>query len=119
MTLRPIAPHDISVGMVVRDGRIEPAGVRHGYRLGFEERGTPPPLGDRVGIVGAVGEAGQVRRHGIQRKFTYSYFVTSSKPGGKQGSVAHSVSNQLPDPTSPSVTPPAGAGVAPSVAAGH
>jgi hypothetical protein len=28
-------------------------------------------------------------------------------------------SNQLPDPTSPSVTPPAGAGVAPSVAADH
>jgi hypothetical protein len=27
--------------------------------------------------------------------------------------------NQLPDPTSPSVTPPAGAGVAPSVAADH
>jgi hypothetical protein len=29
------------------------------------------------------------------------------------------VPNQLPDPTSPSVTPPAGAGVAPSVAADH
>jgi len=29
------------------------------------------------------------------------------------------VSNQLPDPTSPSVTPPAGAGGAPSVAADH
>jgi hypothetical protein len=29
------------------------------------------------------------------------------------------VPNQLPDPTSPSVTPPAGAGDAPSVAAGH
>jgi hypothetical protein len=28
-------------------------------------------------------------------------------------------SNQLPDPTSPSVTPPAGAGAAPSVAADH
>src|ERR1017187_5723640 len=28
-------------------------------------------------------------------------------------------SNQLPDPTSPSVMPPAGAGVAPSVAADH
>ena len=27
--------------------------------------------------------------------------------------------NQLPDPTSPSVTPPAGAGGAPSVAADH
>ena len=29
------------------------------------------------------------------------------------------VPNQLPDPTSPSVTPPAGAGCAPSVAADH
>jgi hypothetical protein len=29
------------------------------------------------------------------------------------------VHNQLPDPTTPSVTPPAGAGVAPSVAADH
>ena len=119
MTLRPIAPHEVGVGKTVRHGRIWPARVRHGNRVGFGERGVPPPLGDRVGIVGAVGEADQVRRHGIQRKFTYSYFVTSSKPGGKQGSVAHSVSNQLPDPTSPSVTPPAGAGVAPSVAAGH
>jgi len=119
MTLRPIAPHEVGVGKTVRDGRIWPARVRHGNRVGFGERGVPPPLGDRVGIVGAVGEAGQVRRHGIQRKFTYSYFVTSSKPGGKQGSVAHSVSNQLPDPTSPSVTPAAGAAGAPSVAADH
>ena len=29
------------------------------------------------------------------------------------------VPNQLPDPTSPSVTPPAGAGGAPSVTADH
>jgi hypothetical protein len=29
------------------------------------------------------------------------------------------MANQLPDPTSPPVTPPAGAGVAPSVAADH
>ena len=119
MTRRPIALNEVGVIHAVRDGRMWPARVRYGDRVEFGERGVPPPLGDRVGIVGAVGEAGQVRRHGIQRKFTYSYFVTSSKPGGKQGSVAHSVSNQLPDPTSPSVTPPARAGVAPSVAADH
>jgi hypothetical protein len=37
------------------------------------------------------------------------------------GGIGHLISmpNQLPDPTSPSVTPPAGAGGAPSVAADH
>jgi hypothetical protein len=35
------------------------------------------------------------------------------------GSSTIQVPNQLPDPTSPSVTPPAGAGAAPSVAADH
>jgi hypothetical protein len=34
-------------------------------------------------------------------------------------SVAKDPPNQLPDPTSPSVTPPAGAGDAPFVAADH
>jgi len=38
-----------------------------------------------------------------------------------RGSKTHrmAVANQLPDPTSPSVTPPAGAGRAPSVATDH
>jgi hypothetical protein len=119
MTLRPIAPHGIRVVKVSRDWRIGPAHVRIGNRVGFGERGVPSPHGVRGVIVGAVGEAGQVGRHGIQRESTYSYFVTSSNKGDKQGNVARFVPNQLPDPTSPSVTPPAGAGVAPSVAADH
>ena len=119
MTLRPIALDKVGVVRAFRDGRIRPARVRSGNRVGFGEHGVPPPHGTRVGIVGAVGGAGQVGRHGIQPKFTYSYFVTSSKPRGKQGSVTHSVSNQLPDPASPSVTPAAGAAGAPSVAADH
>jgi hypothetical protein len=119
MTLRPIALDEVGVIEAVRDGRIWPARVLSATRAGFGERGVPPPHGVRGGIVGAVGAAGQVRRHGIQRKSTYSYFVTSSIPGGKQGSVTRSVSNQLPDPTSPSVTPRADARVAPSVATDH
>jgi hypothetical protein len=58
-------------------------------------------------------------RHVTPREFTYSLIVTTGKPARKQGSVTQSPPNQLPDPTSPSVTPPAGAGVAPSVAADH
>ena len=85
MTRRPIALNEVGVIEAVRDGRIGPARVRYGNRVGFGERGVPPPVGDRVGIVGAVGGAGQVRRHGIPRESTYSYFVTSSNPGGKQG----------------------------------
>ena len=119
MTRRPIALDEVGVIEAVRDVRMWPARIRSGNRVGFGERGVPPPHGIRDDIVGAVGVAGQVGRHGIPREFTYSYFVTSSKPGGKQGSVAHSVSNQLPDPTSPSVTPAAGAAGAPSVAADH
>jgi hypothetical protein len=119
MTRRPIALNEVGVIEAVRDGRIWPARVRSGNRIWFGERGIPPPYGIRGDIVGAVGGAGQVGRHGIPRESTYSYFVTSSKPGGKQGSVTRSVSNQLPEPTSPSVTPPAGAGVAPSVAMAH
>ena len=119
MTLRPIALDEVGVIKASRDGRIRPARVRSRNRVGFGERGVPPPHGIRGDIVGAVGVAGLVGRHGIPRKSTYSYFVTSSKPGGTQGSVTRSVSNQLPDPTSPSVTPAAGAAGAPSVAADH
>jgi len=119
MTLRPIALDEVGVIETIRDGRIWPARVRSGRWVGFGERGVPPPHGTRGDTVGAVGGAGQVGRHGIQRESTYSYFVTSSNEGGKQGNVARFVPNQLPDPTSPSVTPPAGAGAVPSVAADH
>ena len=119
MTLRPIALGEVGVIEAIRDGRIRAARVRSGSRVGFGKRGVPSPHGVRGDVVGVVGEAGQVGRHGIPRESTYSYFVTSSMPGGKQGSVTRSVSNQLPDPTSPSVTPPAGAGGAPSVVADH
>jgi len=119
MTLRPIAPHGIRRVKADRDGRIGPARVRIGYRVGFGERGVPSPHGVCGVIVGAVGDAAQVGRRGIQCESTYSYFVTSSNEGGKQGNVARIVPNQLPDPTSPSVTPPAGAGAVPSVAADH
>ena len=119
MTLRPIALDEVGVIEANRDGRIWSARVQSGNRIGFGERGVPSPHEVRGDVVGAVGEAGQVGLHGIPRESTYSYFVTYPKPGGKQGSVARSVSNQLPDPTSPSVTPPAGAGAAPSVAADH
>jgi len=119
MTLRPIASHGIRWVKADCDGRIGPARVPFGNRVGFGERGVPSPHGVCGVIVRAVGDAVQVGRHGIQRKSTYSYFVTSSNEGGKQGNVARFVPNQLPDPTSPSVTPPAGAGAAPSVAADH
>jgi len=119
MTQRPIAPHEIRIAKAGRDRRIRPARIRIGNRVRVGERGVPSPHWDRGGIVGAVGEAGQVGRHGIQRESTYSNFVTSSDRGGKQGSVTRFVPNQLPDPTSPSVTPPARAGGAPSVAADH
>jgi hypothetical protein len=119
MTLRPIALDEVGVIETIRVGHIRPARVRTDSRVGFGERGVPPPHGIRGAIVGAVGGAGQVGRRGIPRESTYSYFVTSSNRGGKQGSVTCSVSNQLPEPTSPSVTPPADAGVAPSVAMAH
>jgi hypothetical protein len=44
------------------------------------------------------------------RKKRYWIYTAAVKEG---------LPNQLPDPTSPSVTPPAGAGGAPSVAADH
>ena len=119
MTLRPSALNEVGVNQVIRDGRIRPARVRAGNRFGFGERGVPPPHGICGDIVGAGWGAGQVGRHGIPRKSTYSYLVTFSIPGGKQGSVTRSVSNQLPEPTSPSVTPAAGAAGAPSVAVAH
>ena len=119
MTQRPIALDEVGAIRAIRDGRIWPARVQTVREVGFGERGVPSPHGIRVGIVGSVGGAGQVGRHGIQRKFTYSFFVTPSRQGGKNGSVTRSVSNQLPEPTSPSVTPAAGAAGAPSVAVAH
>jgi hypothetical protein len=71
MTLRPIAPHGVGVIQANRDGSIRPARVRSGKRVGFGERGVPPPHGIRGDIVGAGWGAGQVGRHGIQRKSTY------------------------------------------------
>ena len=52
-----------------------------------------------------------VRRRGTKQKRGDA----STSPSDHQ----HTVPNQLPDPTSPSVTPPAGAGRAPFVAADH
>ena len=46
-----------------------------------------------------VGRTGRSRRHGQPRKSTYSYFVTSPNPHGKQGSVTIFWSNKVPDPT--------------------
>jgi len=45
--------------------------------------------------------------------------MTRLDHASKQGDALVLMSNQLPDPTSPSVTPPAGAGGAPSAAADH
>jgi hypothetical protein len=71
MTHRPIALDEVGVIEAVRDGRIWPARVLSATRAGFGKRGVPPPHGIRGDIVGAGWGAGQVGRHGIQRKSTY------------------------------------------------
>jgi hypothetical protein len=56
---------------------------------------------------------------GIWLGVRVSMFLFSSKLATTSQAQEGDVPNQLPDPTSPSVTPPAGAGGAPSVAADH